>query len=409
MSERKCPACGATVQENTAKCPDCGLEGLNLRFLSKAGYEKWVKEVLEPHRAALLPKVFAGEEHGLILTPQGKLYGIGRNVAGQIDEKGSNGYEQPYLMAVDVISAAAGSHYSAYVTRDGKVHLRGKGELAERFPGFSDAVKVYGDTKDSFWIQTRDGKLFGFGYNQFIPEESRVWETLAPETCVVRYGEYTYSESEGPIDSGSFTEDKERDDLKGRLEGTKTYREAVNRFGGENVKLELRVSRIEKEKVPEEGWVERDFYGTWYKWKKYTSAERYTYIPEIKVFNREIDEPVLCSECKWENPSIHWKESRPALVSDCADWKDIPGMKKVAHSSAHGWICLLEDGTIETEKYGKLDWQKELVTDIGFSGKYFYGSQFVMLTSGNGDILWCTAFYKLLSGEMHVCRLPGDE
>ena len=183
----------------------------------------------------------------------------------------------------------------------------------------------------------------------------------------------------------------------------------MNRFGGENVKLEMRVSRIEREKVSKESWLEKDFYGSWFKWNNYTSAERYTYIPEIVVSNQVFYEPVLCPECKWSNPSIHWKLSRPAFLSEYSDWTEIPGAKKVVHTSMFGWICLLEDGTIETKEHGKLDWQKEPVADISFSGGLYYGDQFVMLTCRNGDILWCTDLRELRDGKMDVCRLPGDE
>lgn len=50
QNEKKCPACGAGVPADVSTCPVCGLDGVNRRFLSKVGYEQWVKLVLEPHK-----------------------------------------------------------------------------------------------------------------------------------------------------------------------------------------------------------------------------------------------------------------------------------------------------------------------------------------------------------------------
>ena len=181
MNERKCPACGATVQENTAKCPDCGLDGLNLRFLSKAGYEKWVKEVLKPYKATLPLKVFAGRSHGLILSGTGDLYGIGWNGSGEIEENGAKEYKHPHLMAEDVISAAAGRAYSIYVTRDSKVHLRGKGTAATQFPGFDGAKAVYASQLDRFRIVDENDQVWS--YDEVQSGEDHVYRLVPCPEC----------------------------------------------------------------------------------------------------------------------------------------------------------------------------------------------------------------------------------
>lgn len=58
------------------------------------------------------------------LTAKGDLYGVSGNYDGQISEEDK--YTLPYLMATDVISAAAGDDYTIYVTRDGEVHSAGQ-------------------------------------------------------------------------------------------------------------------------------------------------------------------------------------------------------------------------------------------------------------------------------------------
>ena len=49
MSEKKCPACGVELAENAAKCPICGLTGLDQVFLSEEAYQLWKNNILEVH------------------------------------------------------------------------------------------------------------------------------------------------------------------------------------------------------------------------------------------------------------------------------------------------------------------------------------------------------------------------
>ena len=65
--------------------------------------------------------MFAGENYGLILTAQGELYGLGENQYGQLGDAATECFREPVLIAREVISAAAGTCYVLYATRDGEM------------------------------------------------------------------------------------------------------------------------------------------------------------------------------------------------------------------------------------------------------------------------------------------------
>ena len=403
MYEKKCPACGVLVQAGVEICPACGLEGLNRRFLSRAGYERWVQEALEPHRAALAPKVFAGEGYGLVLTPDGDLYGIGKNHSGQIEENGRDYYSYPHPMAKNVISAAAGEHYAVYVTRDGETHLRGRGELAERFPGFSGARKVSAESHcDWYWICDEAGQVFCFGDNQFsLLQEGKntVWKTLDEVRVVIHY--FT-QETWGPdkysqrwvAHRTQYKDDWVLDPICRRIEEGNAYRNALLLFGGENVYLTLK-------KTGEEPAVKKRSDSDY--------ARTHIYQPEIHVTNRVIYKPVLCPDSCWPEQTRCWNGSRPVAQQDVENapqnWK---GVRKLCVSPWHGGepLFLLEDGSIEPE-LGK----PRLRFDSGVCD-VSWCRRFLILVCKNGEIIWCeaepmkgTALERLVEGKQKACHL----
>lgn len=455
-NKRSCPACGALVQGTEEKCPGCGLEGLNRRFLSRAGYEKWVQEVLEPHVAAMTPRVYAGNRYGLILTGGGELYGIGRDDCGQIeeqmDEDGWNYYSEPHLMATDVISAAAGNHYAIYVTRDGEVHLRGRGELAERFSGFSGAKAVYAlsdagysqsgyqyRAKDVFWILNRAGELFVFGESADIQEqEETVWQQLGEVSRTVQFGWFLSPNTCGFHVGGPESDmDHRKQEIRAELEQGEAWQKALIRFGGGNV--ELRLTQIDAQ--PAEITPHCCEYGTAYSiingrvyWTDsrtvtdprlplgkayyyFDRAERIRFLPEIIVSNKVLYEPVPCPRFQWMTQQKQWQGSRPVMpLSE----EEQPAFRwKKAVCNRHGWLWLQEDGSVARmwlERDGTLaPWDGERprgltepVTDLSMS------ENCAVLICKNGEILWdgCNEYdniyQNVIEGRMRTCRLPKE-
>ena len=401
MNERKCPACGVALQADTVICPACGLEGLNQLFLTKADYEKWVREVLEPHMITLAPKVFAGNGFGLILTGRGELFGIGENYSGQIDENGQHMYEQPHLMTKDVVSAAAGGRYSIYVTRDGQVHLRGRGELAERFSRICNAQAVYADPSDSFWVGTDGDWMLGFGTNKFQGGlEKRIWRTLDPETYVVHYGEYIKYESGVPVYITEVNDtSKQRGELQRRIKNSAAYRKAVHLFGGRNVELLMDDYLWANVKVTKENERNVGYYGNTSDTTVYHKAVQYTYFPRIEVANRELYAPVPCADCQWMNWTPHRFGSKPASVKEIEEL-DVPSPgKKLVHNGKI-WMRLLQNGTVEMKICETPDCLKRFVADLGCTGDFY------IFACANGDILWSNSLMDVVKGTMHSCRLP---
>lgn len=454
MNEKRCPACGMAVQGNMDSCPGCGLTGLNRHFLSRAGYEKWVQEVLEPHVAAMTPRVFAGNRYGLILTGGGELYGIGRNDCGQIeeqmDEDGWDRYSEPRLMATNVISAAAGNHYTIYVTRDGEVHLRGRGELAERFSGFSGAKAVYALSgsgysqggfryrgKDVFWILNRAGELFAFGDSaDLLEQEETVWQQLEEVSRTVQFGRflepYTYGFHVCAPESDMT---RRKQEIRAELEQGEAWQKALARFGGN---VELRLTQIDAQ--PEAATPHCREYGTdriingkvyWIdsgtvsdpgltRGKAYyyfDRAERIRFLPEIIVSNKVLYEPVPCPRFQWMTQQKQWQGSRPEMPLSAEKQPAFRWKKAVCNH--HGWLWLLEDGSVvqmQLERDGTLaPWDgehprglTEPVTDLSMS------ENCAILICKNGEILWdwCSEYgdiyQNVTRGEMSVCRLPRE-
>lgn len=405
--QRKCPACGAMILADAAVCPACGLAGLNQLFLDRMSYEKWMKEVLEPHRAGLITKVFAADGYGLILTAKGELYGIGRNSCGQTAQRGYWFDSQPHLMAREVISAAAGREYAIYVTRDGEVHLQGRGEIAERFTGFSGAETVWTDEWDRYWILDREGMVYGFGDNsreEIAPRQTRLWKRLERESCVVRYGTAERWESGHPLPLRAVNDEFEvYRELNMAIQNRDEYREAVERFSGSCVHIQRTETQSEQTALPNgqpQEYVE-------YMDNKilFTSARRYSCIPEIWLSNDMIYAPVACPDRLWMKDTPHRMHSMPMLP----EGNMVPeGMRKVV-GCYKGWLQQRNDGSVV---YGEwcgdqkmeLDWLDSPVEDLAVH------DNFVILSCGNGDILWNEYWFpKEKKKWLKAVRLPEEK
>ncbi len=192
-------------------------------------------------------EIFAGRAHGLVLTQDGDLYGIGENTVGQIADTDKRYYRKACLMDRHVISAAAGDAYSIYVTEDGRVHFQGNGVFAERFKGFENASRVgVSDAEDIYYIQDRNGRWYVFGRNTGWRICPQIREKLAdlPDGRLqlirydwqglwgVSYGADGYS-TQIAIKKGVYPDI--RDTLLLQAVETEAYREQLARWGGENL------------------------------------------------------------------------------------------------------------------------------------------------------------------------------
>lgn len=389
-NKRSCPACGARIPASVQACPACGLTGLNRHFLSREGYEKWVREVLEPHKASMAPKVFAGNGYGLILTIRGELYGIGRNDDHQILDENRPWCCRPVLMAENVISAAAGSHYTIYVTRDGQIHWRGNG--AENMPQAADVRTVYAEwgrdlyeetRPDRFWLEKNSGEIFVLGADPDASgaETDRTLVYEFPEAEAL-YGNNIFWTADGSIGSP-----------KEYFQRSEEYQELVRRHGVSNVKLEIQEVQSTKQKVLNVLWKPVYDYYAIYRAKLYLRGKAYW---EPKPFRE-----------KWLADSAHRIGSRPVLEEEYLrdGWEKEPGIKKV--SSGELKLCLLEGGTVVTGGE-TLHWLKQPVMDLAV------GPEITLLACKNGDILWkLDADFRqknaLINGTMQVCRLSEEE
>jgi len=187
--------------------------------------------------------ITAGYNHFLILK-EGRLYGFGNNHSGQISD---NEIEEgkPHLMAENVISMAAGDDYSLYVTSDGEVKIQGRGIYTDRFPGFSNAKKVYAD-RERFYIIDNNDEIYAFGDNEnehivkYVYEELFRFPTLI-ENAQDRYVEYrvekegnrlAYASWEGDYQDVRSYKHSQREEA---AQETKHFRLAQEEYGCANV------------------------------------------------------------------------------------------------------------------------------------------------------------------------------
>lgn len=387
-NQKKCPACGAVVRNGAESCVKCGLEGLNLGFLNKAGYEKWVKEVLQPHRDSLVPKVYAGTEYGLILTVQGDLYGIGSNQYHQLADTDREFYEQPVLMARNVISAAAGPG-AVYVTHDGKVHWQHIDR--DDMPELTDVREVYAEVwKKRYWFVKDDGEELGIGsnYDGALEEKYRVLYFEFPEVTCLDHQLGSYTEwSDGGEEAALWGAEY-------HFKQSEHYRVIARKFGEVNVELE--VNEVEPNKL------KKAMYFAMQVWM-------YAYKPRIYVTNHWIFDPVPFKK-PWMADKPHRVYGRPVLEEEYRQdgWETLPGVKTVVQDSCDAPLTMMEDGSVFANGK-KLEWLNTPVKDLA------RGSEFIIMACANRDILWCKGemfgtdtWKEMIEGRMNVCRLPDN-
>lgn len=383
--QKKCPACGTAVPENATVCETCGLKGLDLVFLCREDYKKWEEEVLRPHREAITPKLFAGKRHGLILTAWGDLYGIGNNQANQLTDAEQELYDQPVLVARDVISAAAGQGYSAYVTRDGQLHWQCV--QAEYMPAFSNVRAVYAECwRERFWVALRSGEVWCFGnnYDELLEQRTKTVAHQFPEMSGVKHG------FNPPIywmddDSTSWNATE-------RCVNSETYRSILEKYGEKNVELD------ENRQEPNKAL--KALYFTFQK-------ELVMYRPTVYVLNNWIYDPVPFTKA-WREDLPHRIYGRPVTEEEFLEggWSETAGVKEIS-AEARPQLRLSEDGKLELCSGKKLEWLEKNVLDMA------QGFDMILLACADGEILWAdssffdeSAWAKMYRGEMNTCRLP---
>ena len=403
QNQNRCPACGEGLKMGTFRCPVCGLEGLDQVFLSEEAYKRWEQQVLNPHVASIVPQVFAGCSYGLVLTAAGDLYGFGSNQDGKICRNGKTRYDAPHLMARGVISAAAGVESSIYVTRDGKVHMVGNGELVQRFPGFTGAKAVYADCGwNRFWIEDTYGRVYCLGENTdgFLEQKIRSLEMEIPtlsgyqdfDESVYYWNDSSYWKHEwnhlfhwkdAPY-NGSIT-----NTVKGKIGMSPDYVRLVRQYGSCNIEIER--NPIENKVKSALYFVDRKTY--------------HEYKPRLYRTNAMLWEPKLfASQLLKKEP--HRFGSRPLLPGEYSgDLFNAPGVKKVGTRSQYSqeYLCLQSDGTVELPGRKELDWQEKPVCDLAM------GLNMVILACRNGEILWCDDLHDLKNNDTKCFRLPRKE
>lgn len=372
-TNNKCPVCGYAAETDSDRCPVCDWESLQRYLRYKEQWQQQIRNTNSLQSSGI--RLFAGRDFGLILTPDGDLYGIGCNEEGQIGYTFSD-CDKPYLMAREVISAAAGNAYSIYVTKDGQVHLQGKGELADRFPGFSGAAEVYATsgtdekdgplfmTKDCFWIRTVTGGFFCFGDNMDMRERSEnVWKQYPEEAADIHSGIFVYPHTTGfTFSSPDSLHSKVFRALRNRIERSEDYLAALECCGGGNVQLVLNDSYSETE--PCKPFFICDVGATKYYYPRevvemdgsvlprntyyYCDHQtRYTFRPTILVSNDVLYSPIPCPQWQWLAQTPHRTGSLPIRLPDAAKavWNGKGTMACIGLEERY-WMWLHEDGTL---------------------------------------------------------------
>lgn len=180
-------------------------------------------------------RLFAGKDHFLVLN-KGKLYGIGINNCGQISGFANERYTNLHLMAENVISAAASSEYSIYVTKNGEVKLQGNGEYVDRFPGFKNAKQVYATIDNTFFIVDNYGMIYGFGNNCHCEIQEKKHEILQRGSKKISDLPVTHLCTHTLID---YFAGQNINDIKNAFESVvyslKSYSEFILKYGNNNI------------------------------------------------------------------------------------------------------------------------------------------------------------------------------
>ena len=109
-------------------------------------------------------KLFSGYDYFLILRNK-SLWGIGSNSCSQISSLPIERFNDPVFIADNVIWAAAGRFYSAYITEDLNVYILGKGIYADEPVLLPYAREIFISENNQFLIKDENGTLRGFGDN----------------------------------------------------------------------------------------------------------------------------------------------------------------------------------------------------------------------------------------------------
>ena len=269
-------------------------------------------------------QVFAGDRHsGLILNKDGDLYVFGENYMNRFDRRLPYliPFVKPVLLARNVKHAAIGGTAVIYVTYSGEVHMTGESEYVKRFPGFSGASKVYAVPADVYWIETEEGKVYGFGLNNrdFPMERSLSYEgRIVPKTEeeVIRW-EVIKQEFEceaNNSDARIAMDSKLRDTAHNFVRDQDFYKDLVEKYTKDNVIVYVDISKNE---LLSERY-EAKLFG-----KKTIENRRWTYEAWVTIANNSIYEPVLCQN----NELSDWiSSSKPehtlTNMADVSVWAD---------------------------------------------------------------------------------------
>lgn len=311
---KRCPACGKQLDKVLERCPFCGLEGLNQIFISERDYLEWVRYELNPHKAKLTPRIFAGDAGALILKADGTLYGIGNNDTGSFGNgKMGEWLTEPQLIAENVKSAAAGYRYSIYLAKNGDVKLVGNTGIPykSRFSGFHNVADVYASPEcDAFWLLLTDGSLYAFGENAnglIESQKSEVLHCFPEEELTVEYREslivQRVARTDGPPyvvvggDKSDSNQKKLLSDTELRLKMSADYQKCAEFYGSDN--LEIQFELVNKNICSETSEEEKDYrdnYNYERRKRNIVRIQQETYQPKIVMENKYIFHPISVKE-----------------------------------------------------------------------------------------------------------------
>ena len=142
--------------------------------------------IINPHSSASdtrdYIRVYGGNNYFLILD-SGKLYGLGRNEYGQIGRKSVPYIFKPKLITTCVTAAAAGWHFSGYVTSDGKVNIVHAGDITV-VTEVENITRIFA-ISNTFFAVDREDKVFRIEVNENFfsyPGKIKFNVTLMPDS-----------------------------------------------------------------------------------------------------------------------------------------------------------------------------------------------------------------------------------